>query len=50
MSFPIGYRHLAYLQADLGFRVKHDMPGLVGAAVEKLYARGAAWLAGQAPD
>jgi len=46
-QFPAGYRHLAYLQAQNGFAVKRDMPGLTGAAVEALYARGAAWLAGK---
>jgi hypothetical protein len=45
--FPEGYRHLAYLQAQNGFTVKRDMPGLKGAAVEALYARGAAWLKGE---
>jgi hypothetical protein len=45
--FPEGYRHLAYLQTQLGFTVKPDMPGLRGPEVERLYARGAAWLAGQ---
>jgi len=44
--FPEGYRHLAYVQTRLGFKVKPDMPGLKGPAVEALYARGAAWLAG----
>ena len=44
--FPEGYRHLAYVQTKLGFTVKPDMPGLKGPAVEALYARGAAWLAG----
>ena len=44
--FPEGYRHLAYVQTKLGFNVKADMPGLKGPAVEALYARGAAWLAG----
>ena len=44
--FPEGYRHLAYVQTKLGFKVKADMPGLKGPAVEALYARGAAWLAG----
>ena len=44
--FPIGYRHLAYLQTQLGFAVKPDMPGLTGPEVEALYARAAAWLAG----
>jgi hypothetical protein len=45
-QFPEGYQHLAYLQSGLGFKVKTDMPGLKGAAVEALYKRGAAWLAG----
>ena len=44
--FPVGYRHLAYLQTQLGFDVKPDMPGLVGPEVEALYARGSAWLSG----
>ena len=43
--FPVGYRHLAYLQTQIGFTVKPDMPGLTGAEVEALYAQGAAWLA-----
>src|ERR1700757_2287079 len=41
--FPPGYRHLAYLQAGLGYRVKADMPGLTGPEVEALYQRGARW-------
>ncbi len=45
-SFPEGYRHLAYLQTRIGYKVKPDMPGLKGAAVEALYRRGASWLAG----
>jgi hypothetical protein len=44
--FPEGYRHLAYLQSKIGFRIKVDLPGLRGPAVEKLYAEGKAWLAG----
>jgi hypothetical protein len=44
--FPVGYRHLAYVQSKVGFEVKRDMPGLVGPAVERLYRRGAQWLAG----
>ena len=47
--FPAGYRYLAYLQVQAGYPVKDDMPGLTGSAVEALYARGAAWLAGEAP-
>ena len=46
--FAEGYRHLAYLQSKNGFTVKGDLPGLRGAAVEKLYAEGKAWLAGSA--
>jgi len=44
-SFPEGYRHLAYLQTQIGYRVKPDMPGLKGPEVEALYARGRDWLA-----
>jgi hypothetical protein len=44
--FPSGYRHLAYIQSRIGYEVKRDMPGLTGTAVEDLYRRGAAWLAG----
>ena len=47
-SFPEGYRHLAYLQSQIGYPVKRDMPGLKGLEVEALYARGARWLAGEA--
>lgn len=46
-EFPEGYRHLAYMQTRIGFRVKRDMPVLKGPAVEQLYADGASWLAGQ---
>jgi hypothetical protein len=45
--FPAGYRHLAYVQTQIGFSVKADMPGLTGPEVEDLYARGAAWLRGE---
>ena len=45
--FPEGYRHLAYLQTRIGYKVKPDMPGIEGAELEKLYARGADWLAGK---
>jgi hypothetical protein len=47
-SFPEGYRHLAYMQARIGYKVKTDMPGLDGPALDALYARGKAWLAGKA--
>jgi SnoaL-like domain len=45
-TFPEGYRHLAYIQTRIGYRVKLDMPMLKGPQVEALYARGARWLAG----
>jgi hypothetical protein len=45
-QFPEGYRHLAYIQTKIGYKVKRDMPGLKGPEVAALYARGAAWLAG----
>ena len=44
--FPEGYRHLAYVQTQIGYAVKPDMPGLTGPDVDALYARGADWLAG----
>jgi hypothetical protein len=46
VRFPAGYRHLAYIQTRIGYKVKPDMPGLKGPEVERLYARGAAWLEG----
>ena len=45
--FPEGYRHLAYLQTGIGYKVKTDMPGLKGPEVEALYR--AAPLAGGQP-
>jgi hypothetical protein len=46
-AFPVGYRHLAYLQSGIGYAVKGDMPGLDGPEVQALYADGDAWLAGE---
>ena len=45
--FPVGYRHLAYLQVKGGFNVKSDLPGTDGPAVDALYAKGADWLKGR---
>jgi hypothetical protein len=45
-QFPEGYRHLAYLQTRIGYKVKSDMPGLDGPEVAALYGRGEAWLRG----
>jgi hypothetical protein len=47
---PAGYRHLAYMQSLIGYAVKRDMPQLTGPEVERLYARGKAWLAGGPVD
>ena len=44
ISFPEGYRYLAYLQTRVGYDVKKSMPGLKGAEVEELYRRGDKWL------
>ena len=44
--FPEGYRHLAYLQEQVGYAVFDAMPGLTGEAVARLYAAGRDWLAG----
>jgi len=45
-ALPEGYRHLAYVQEQIGFKVKRDMPGLKGPVVEELYRRGHQWLRG----
>jgi hypothetical protein len=47
-KFPEGYRHLGYLQTKAGFNVRLGLPQLRGPEVAKLYAEGAAWLAGSA--
>ncbi|BBO02667.1 MULTISPECIES: nuclear transport factor 2 family protein [Bradyrhizobium] len=46
-GLPEGYRHLAYMQELIGYKVKRDMPGLIGPEVEKLYGEGREWLAGK---
>jgi SnoaL-like domain len=43
-EFPAGYRHLAYIQTRIGYKVKRDMPTLTGPVVEALYARGREFL------
>lgn len=45
--FPVGYRHLAYLQTKIGYKVKEDMPGIRGPEVDALYALEAGWLEGR---
>ncbi len=46
--FPYGYRHLGYLQTELGFDVKAGLPGPDGEAIAQLAAEGRAWLDGSA--
>jgi hypothetical protein len=45
-AYPDGYRHLAYLQTQIGLDVKQGLPGLTGEAVDQLYREGEAWLKG----
>ena len=47
-AMPEGYRHLAYIQTRIGYTVKLDMPMIQGEEVQRLYQRGARWLAGAA--
>lgn len=47
-SFPMPYRHLAYLQTSLGFPVRTDLPHLRSEAAERLYRYGEQWLSGGA--
>jgi hypothetical protein len=47
-EFPAGYRHLAYLQSQLGYRIAPRLPGLRGPEVERLYQEGRDWLHGSA--
>ena len=49
-QFPMGYRHLAYVQTRVGFPVRKTLPGLRGPEVEAVYQRGAAWLEGRPLD
>jgi hypothetical protein len=46
-QFPSGYRNLAYMQSQIGYPVKKDMPGLKGPEVEALYELGQRWLRGE---
>jgi hypothetical protein len=43
-QFPEGYKHLAYIQTKIGYKVKKDMPMLRGQEVQALYTKGQAWL------
>jgi hypothetical protein len=46
-ELPTGYRHLAYIQLQIGYTVKRDMPQLTGPEVDRLYDRGTRWLRGE---
>jgi hypothetical protein len=46
-SFPEGYRHLAYLQSQIGFTVNKNLPGTRGPQIDALQAQGRRWLAGE---
>lgn len=46
-DFPEGYKHLAYIQTQIGYQVKMDMPELKGVAVQQLYSKGEDWLQGK---
>ena len=46
-KLPAGYRHLAYLQTQIGYKIKMDMPQLTGPEIEALYRRMDDWLAGK---
>lgn len=45
-SFPVGYRHLAYLQTKLAFTVDKNLPGTRGPEIEALGMRMKQWLDG----
>ena len=47
-SFPLGYRHLAYLQTQMGFEVNRTLPGTRGPEIAALNDRMEHWLAGGA--
>lgn len=45
-SFPVGYRHLAYLQTKVGFSVYKSLPGTRGPEIQALGDRMKRWLGG----
>ena len=45
-QYPVGYRHLAYLQAAGGGRITPDLPVAGSEALKRLYAAGEQWLRG----
>lgn len=49
-SFPEGYRHLAYLQTQMGFNISKTLPGTRGSEIAALRKRMDGWLEGQSID
>ena len=49
-TFPEGYRHLAYLQTQLGLSLNLDLPGARGPQVAALREKGRRWLDGLSVD
>ncbi len=45
-SFPEGYRHLAYLQTQMGFQVSRTLPGTHGSEIKVVRTRMQRWLDG----
>ena len=45
-KYPLGYRHLAYLQAQEGANINLSIPAPYSAGEQAIYADGANWLAG----
>ena len=46
-AFPEGYRHLAYLQTQMGFHVSQTLPGTRGPEIEALNTHMRHWLSGE---
>lgn len=46
-KYPIGYRHLAYVQAQEGANINLSIPGPYSDGEQVIYAEGATWLDGQ---
>jgi SnoaL-like protein len=42
-QLPEGYRHLAYMQELIGYKVKRDMPGLTGAGLKSCRKGSTGW-------
>jgi hypothetical protein len=47
--FPVNYRHLAYLQSNMGYPVRTDLPRLRDPGTQRLYDYGQRWLATKSP-